>query len=85
MEAVGDQVVHRRQAGGPDVADPAHLQRGRLAGEDQEPLAGVAGQVEEDVDPVGADLLGERLIAECPAFAARCRTPPRSAWSGRRP
>ena len=69
VKPVGDQVVHRRQPGGPDVPDPAHLQRGRFASEHEQSLTGVARQVEENVDPVGADLLGKCLVAKCPCLS----------------
>ena len=53
---IAQQVVHRRKPGGPG---PGDLDRGRLAREDQQPvLRGMAGQLEEDVHAVGADLLG---------------------------
>ena len=59
----------------PSVADPGDLDRGRLAGEHQQPVAGpVAGQVEEDVDLVGADLLGEPLVGK--ADTSRQTVPP---------
>src|SRR5262249_31403688 len=62
--AVGQQVVHGSQPGGADVAQPAQLHRGRLAGEHQQPVpGGVAGQIDEEVDVIGADLLGQALVA----------------------
>ncbi len=68
--AIGEQVVHRRQPGRPFVADPGDLNRGRFAGEDQQPVAGrVSGQVEKDVDPVRADLLRQSLVAHAEYIA----------------
>ncbi len=62
--AIGKQVVHRRQPGRPFIADPGDLDRGRLAGEDQQPVVSrVSRQVEKDVDPVRPDLLRQPLVA----------------------
>ena len=49
----------------PWIGEPADLNRRRLAGEDQQPIAGhVHGQVDEDVDPVLADELGDPVIVQ---------------------
>jgi hypothetical protein len=58
------ETIHCRQSGGAFVADPGNLERSRLAGEDQQPiLARMSRQIEKNVDPVGADLIGQLLVA----------------------
>ncbi len=62
--AVGQDVIHRRKPGGRTVADPGDLDRRRFAGEHEEAVVGgMAGKVEEHVDPVRADLLGQSRVA----------------------
>ncbi len=54
-EVVGDAEVDGPEAGGVGVAEPARLDRGGLAGEDAHAAVGrVAGQIDQDVDAVGA-------------------------------
>ena len=65
MKAVGDQIVHGRQAGRPDVADPGDLDGCRPAGENQQPVVDrMAREVEEDIDPVSTDPRSERIVVE---------------------
>ena len=72
--AVGDQVVDRGQAGRADVADPRDLDRRGPARKDQQAVVGgVAREVEEDVDPVGADPLGERIVVQAGDFVPLAR------------
>ena len=57
---VGEAVVDGAEAGGVEVAEPRHLDRARPAREDQQAvMRGVPGEVHQDVDLVGGDLLGE--------------------------
>ncbi len=62
--AIGQEIVHRCQAGRPFVTDPGDLHLRRLTGEDQQPVvARVSSQIEKDVDPVRSDLLRQPLVA----------------------
>ena len=62
---VGDQPVDERDAAGAWIAKEARLHRRRPQGEDAGPHAlGVALEVDEDVDAVGADALGGGLVGE---------------------
>ena len=56
---VGQTIVHGRHAGRVLIAQVGDLDRGRLAGEDQQPVAAdVSGQVDQDVDLVLPHQLG---------------------------
>ena len=59
MKTIGKDVVHRRESRRSDIAQPRKLQRGRLAGKDEQAIGRVPGQIEEDVDLVAANLLGQ--------------------------
>ncbi len=64
LAAVGDQVAHRREAGGPDVSGPGDLHRRRLSAENGEPVARrVARQVNQDVDAVFADQVCQLIVS----------------------
>ena len=44
---------------------PRHLYRCRLAREGEQPIAGgVAGEIDQDIDAVAADLFGKFFIAQ---------------------
>ena len=63
LPAVGQQVVHGLQPRGAHVAGPGDLDRGRLAGEDQEAIfPGVARQVEKDIDAAKQCILIDREV-----------------------
>ena len=63
LPSIGQEIIHGRQSAAPRVADPFDLNRCRLTREDQEPIAvQVSAEVEENVDPVVADLLGKLLV-----------------------
>ena len=62
---VGEAVVDLREAGGAGVGEPGELEGGGFLGEDAEAVVGhVHGEVDEDVDVVGADLGGELVVGE---------------------
>ena len=62
---VGDPVVDRGDPGGVGVADVADLDRRRPARAGEQPaVAGVPGELDQDVDPVGANAGGERRVVE---------------------
>jgi hypothetical protein len=62
---IGEAVVDGGQAGGCGHAEHAHLDRRRLASEDEQAIVGgVEGEVDENIDPVGADPVGELKIAQ---------------------
>ena len=64
-EGIGDAVVDRGKAGGCGVTEITDLQGSGFAGEKREAVAGgVAGEIDEDVDFLGADQLGDRRIGE---------------------
>jgi len=63
--AVGQVVIHALQAGGAGIADPACLDRGRLAGEYRQAVVRrVAGQIDQDVDAVLADALRQGVVVQ---------------------
>ena len=63
--AVGEQVVHRRHPLLPGITDPFHLDRRRLAGERQQPIAGqVSAEIEKDIDAIAANPLGQRFVRQ---------------------
>ena len=71
---VGEAVIHRREAGGSRVAKIGHLDRCGLARHHQQAvLAGVPGKVDQDVNAVDPDQLGNLLIGFRPAQAHRVR------------
>ena len=60
---IGDQVVDLRHPGRREIPQPAHLHRRRLPGEERQAVVcGVAGEVDQDVDFVIADLPRQLLI-----------------------
>jgi len=69
--AIGQAKIHRPQAGGSQIVQPGDLHRRRLPGKDQYPApAGVSGNVDQNIDPVGADhrrYLGVRQSGQHPA------------------
>ncbi len=68
---IGQDIIHGRQAGGTGIAEPGRRDRRRLAGEGTEPpVAGVAGKVDQHVDAVRDDHVGERVVVHQPRRAA---------------
>ena len=62
---IGEAIVDGVEAGGGGQAEHGHLDGGRLAGEDEHAVVGgVQGEVDEDIDAVGADRLGELGIGQ---------------------
>ncbi|HEX7055358.1 MAG TPA: hypothetical protein VF211_15655 [Burkholderiales bacterium] len=62
---VADPVVDERRAAGVGIAEVHHLERRRPRGERPQAAAlGVAGEVDQDVDAVAADLLRERAVRQ---------------------
>ncbi len=62
---VGDAVVDGGDAGRGGVAEPGDLEGGGLSREDAEAVSGhVEGEVDEDVDGIGADQVGGLIIAQ---------------------
>ena len=62
---VGEDVVHGRQSGRPQVAQVGHLNGRRLAGERPQPVpARMTGKVHQDIDVVLADPSGGLCVRE---------------------
>ncbi len=62
-DRIADAVVHGGQAGGGGVGDVHDLEGRGFQGEDGEAVVlGMGGEVDEDVDAVGADEVGEGLV-----------------------
>ena len=62
---IGQAIVDRRQSGRCRHPQHRHLNRRGLAGKDQHAVAGsVQRRIDEDVDPVGADSLGQLRVAQ---------------------
>ena len=62
---IAEAVIDRGETGGTGIGEPGDLDRGDFAGEDARAALGhVHGEVNEDVDAVFADELGELLIVE---------------------
>ena len=71
---VGDQVVDRAQASGADVAEPRDLDRRGPPRKGQEAVVGgVTREVEEDVDPVRADPIRQRIVVQAGGFVPLAR------------
>ncbi len=64
-DLVDDTVIDGGQAGGVGVAEPGHLHRRRPQGERAHPIGRrMSGQVDQRVDVVGADPMGEFEVAQ---------------------
>src|SRR5205823_9934760 len=65
-EVVDDDVIDEFRTHRAGKAEKIDLDRGRAERQDPRSrvLAGVAGQIDEDVDPVGVDTLGRRGIVD---------------------
>ncbi len=64
-DGVGEAIVHRREAGAAEVIEPGDLHRRRLAREHAEPvMAGMAGDVDQDVDAVFMHLRGHLRVVQ---------------------
>jgi len=62
---IAQEVIHCAQAGAARIADPAELHRRRFAGEGQQAVvAGMAGQVDQDVDAIGGDFFRQGGVAQ---------------------
>ena len=62
---IAQTIVDRRQPGRGDHAEHGHLNGRWLAGKDQQPIvARVQRQVDQDVDPVGTDLIGHLEVGK---------------------
>ena len=62
-DRIGEQVIDRRQAGAGRMSPCGHLDRSRLAGEYLKSIAfTVAGQVNQNVDLVGPDAIGQPVV-----------------------
>ena len=62
---IGDAVVHGGQAGGAHIGQVGDLHRRRLAGEQaRTAIAGIHGEVDQQVDAIGADQIGQGAILE---------------------
>src|SRR5690349_4606713 len=57
MEAIGDQVIDRREASGARVTDPRDLHGSRFAGKDQQSTADMPLQIDKNIDFVRLNLL----------------------------
>ncbi len=65
QEVVGEVVLHALHAACAEVTDPAALDGSGFAGESGETVtAGMAGEVNQDVDSVCANLVGEGVVGE---------------------
>jgi hypothetical protein len=63
QDRIGEQIIHRWQAGARRMSPGAHLDRRGLARKGAKPIASrVSGQVDQDVDLVGADAIGELIV-----------------------
>src|SRR4051812_18681049 len=66
-DGIREHVVHGLKARARGVTKSGDLDRGRLAGEDMEPVAGrMPGHVDQDIDPVGLDTIGQLVIRHLP-------------------
>lgn len=64
VEAIGEQIVDYIHAGGGVMAAGGELHRRRFAGNGQQPIAaGVPGEVDQNVNSVGANHLCQCLVA----------------------
>ena len=71
-DRVADAVVDLRAAAGEGIAEIIDLDGGGFAGEGAEAVvAGMAGEVEEDVDLIGLDRAGEIVIEIAQGVCAR--------------
>src|SRR5207302_9658390 len=60
-----DDVIDRAETGGAEKPDPRHLDGGWFRGEDLEPaVRRVAGEIDQDVDAVTADLRRNVVVAD---------------------
>src|SRR5712692_11640316 len=77
---VAKTVLDPRHAGGAQISQPRNLHRRRLLREDGKPgNAAMTGQIDEDVDPIAVDRLGEARIGHrsrvAPDIRARAYLP----------
>ena len=64
-KSIGEVVIHGVQTGGARITHPAGLHGRRFTGEGQQAIfAGVARQVDQDVDAVIADSFGQRGVRQ---------------------
>src|SRR2546427_1182953 len=62
---VADPVIHRRQASRVEIAEPRDLHGSRMASKNRKSVAiGMAGEIHEDIDLVGAKELGRTPIID---------------------
>jgi hypothetical protein len=64
-DRIGEEIIDRAQSGGIAIAHPGDRHRGRAAGKDAQAIAGgVSGQIDQDIDAIGTDALGQFVIAQ---------------------
>jgi hypothetical protein len=75
---VGEPVIHGLETGRVEVVEPRDLNRRRLESEDAETVvAGMAGDVDQDVDTVVANPLGDLVVGRALHHARRDGSHPR--------
>jgi len=73
---VSQQVIHRRHAGGGEIAQPGNLHRRRFPGEHRQARSGgMAGQINQDINRVVMDALRQNCVTQAYAThpASKCR------------
>src|SRR3954453_16708881 len=66
-DRIREHVVHGLKARTSGVTKSRDLDRGRLAGEEMEPVAGrMPGHVDQDIDPVGLNAIGQFVVRHLP-------------------
>ena len=71
---IGDAVIHGVEACAAGVGEPRDLRGRWLAGEERHAIVShVHGEIDQNVDPIVADFVGERGVASCPGHRARRR------------